>query len=406
MTIDRKDDRYIYMGENNDGMQYVCQYIVCSGSNNDPDGVNGITHLIEHYLIHSSCNNLFFNDTKIHGFTSFYYTCYYWYVFTQNEAINSFQEFDNVIDNIKEKLYNKDIFCGSKKEIVDEINYRIGESEKLSKLLFLLEDDKLEIKLPIGDVECVSKIEHRDVSDYLKSRYVSSNIYKYVYDRVNNIFSLRDMKLVKFEVPIYKKDNGVFLEKKFVNDYISEKIRMSSINQGLEDNSVKIVFKNNFNNSLLDIILGEIFLMQICNYLKKTMQISDRIEYENFFIDYEHLYFIITMNKVKTYQYTEFIKQEELYFPNILHEIIDEKGFNNTLAKIINYLINYERSAASEKEIRMDLINYSTLSYLSYNLEDHNEIVNKLKDLNYIKYYDYIFNKVQSINKDKIKIIY
>lgn len=405
--ISIKHGEVFEVGEMNDKTPYVCQYIVCTGGNDDPVGMSGMSHLVEHFLIHNTCDYDFFNTIKIHGFTSFYYTCYYWYVFTKEEAIQSFQEFEDAVNGIKKSVLKKEMFIGTKQEIMNEINYHSEANKELSKLLFLLQNDKLEIQLPIGVVKDVCEINHGDVVNYLESRYISSNTYQYIYNRKNKIFILNNNKLTKFSIGKSDINKLAIIDGKFPSKINFNNFKFLSYNHKLQNNSMKIILKNIFYNSILEIIIGEIFIMQLCDYLCTLKGFSENIKYEKLFIKKKELYFIITIINRSPSKYIQVIQKKELDINQLMHSIIDEKGFYTIIRSIKNSLKDFELSTVSEREIRLDLINYAALSYSSFNLADNIAgVVNILDKLHYNDYQSYIFYKVKLNNNESIKIIY
>ncbi|RDU23847.1 insulinase family protein [Anaerosacchariphilus polymeriproducens] len=399
-----KNEKIMFAGEENNCMPFVCQYIVRKGSNDDPLEKNGVAHLIEHYLINNSYYNSLFEGIKIHGFTSFYYTCYYWYVSTEKEVKISFQEFDQIINHIKKKNgYNKEAFIASKKEILDEIDFNQDKTNKLIELLSVLADNNNEILLPIGNAEHIRQMEHSGVVEYLNMNYNHFNSYKYVYNRKNEIFVLNEFELRRLHL-----SKNIIVEKNAINEYKFENIKIPRFLHKLENNDVKIIIKNNFYKSLYEIILGEIFLMQVCNYLSRELKLSDYITYEKFFIREDQLYFMITISEMDSIKYKDFIQVENFdECSKILNEIMEINSFKQILDSIINYFINFNQAEINEKDIRMDLINYSALGYSSYCLVNQkSDLVEMLKGLQYQEYYEYILKKVGALNKNSIKIIY
>lgn len=399
-----EDEHIIYIGEENDKYPFICQYIVNVGSNNEAVDNNGIYHLIEHYLINSSYHNVYFQNVKIHGFTHFYFTCYYWYVSSLDEAQVSLQEFENVITEVKGNSDENAIFCASKKQILEEINYHTVKNDSLYKILLALELETNLLKLPIGNINAIGKIKHSDVFNYLESGYTSININRYIYDRKYDVFTFLeeikqlDIVLSEIKVPYANKNSSV--------RYAMEKIKTSSYFHNLKGGSIKIIFKNIFGNSLTDIILGEIFLMQVCNYLKKTISFNT-IRYEKFFISEDHIYFILSIDKIEPLQYEKLIKVNELIIFDILNKIITEDGFKNIINSIIDFMEDFNSSDVDESDFRMDLVNYSALSYPSTNLiKDKSKIIKKLKQIRYDQYCKYIYDRARLINGNDIKIIY
>lgn len=123
--------------------------------------------------------------------------------------------------------------------------------------------------------------------------------------------------------------------------------------------------------------------------------LSDCIEYEKFFIKDNQFYFIITISKMESAKFMDFIQIEKFNICKTLNEIIDIKSFKKILVSVINFFMNFDQAEINEKDIRMDLINYSALAYSSYNLvKDKSDIVEILNDLYYKEYYEYIFDKV------------
>lgn len=160
MKIEKK---IIYKKEPERDTEFVCQYIVAAGSNTDLFGKNGISHFIEHFLIHLSKRSAFFNDVIIHGFTGFYYTNYYWFVHSRLEAVESFCEFEKIISDVILGAIDEELFINTKKEIEEEIVFYKEKTNKLSNIVSSLFDNIREVCLPIGKVNEVKKIEY-DIS--------------------------------------------------------------------------------------------------------------------------------------------------------------------------------------------------------------------------------------------------
>lgn len=391
--------------EESEKFPYVCQYIIGKGSNDDPYNKNGVAHILEHYLIHSSYKNDFFDKKKILGFTSFYYTCYYWYACSQEEAVKSYQKFEEMIDNAaREDNFEIEIFEHSKKEVKVEIRFQIKEDKILNTLLLVLNASEC-IFLPVGKQEDLKNIEAIDIINFINNYYISSNTYKYVFNRNNEIFYMSENNLKRFNVPFH---NIIIKKNNNINYKLSKNV--FEIYKYNIDDSIRIMFVNNFYKSFTEIILGDIFLMQLCEYLNKSLILSNSIRYEKFFIKDDMLYYIITINNIKSNRFFEYIQKiEKLHF-NIfkkLGNILDEVSYNKIMLSMIDYLLAFEHSKIDEKEIRMDLINYSILKYNAYSLVcEKMYIINSLRNLKYNEYINYIYFQIILLLENRIKIIY
>lgn len=391
----------VFIKKKNEKVAYTCQYIVCAGGNQDPVNQKGLAHLAEHAVIHRSCRNAFFRNVKIHGFTSFYYTCYYWYVNTKEEVNRSFCEFATVIEEVKNSIYQKDIFIASRQEIVDEIRYYKDKNARLYQVLSVL--DK-KISLPMGNIEQISKVTEEDMCSYLRMIYVTDTCYQYVYNEKRDIFIWKDAKWLPFHIKWDKFDNKVIKK-----ELPLRKWYIQCKNRHLEDHTVMLVIQNNFTQSLLDRIVGEIYFIQICKYLNEVLQISEQIEYENFFIKKEAQYLIITIKQVKAEWYGRLLREKEIDFVTIIKKIIEPEGFWKLRRGFLDRLIKLERSTVSEEEIRIGLIRYIGLSYVSCSLLDDElkkSLVQLLEQLEYATYVCCVRKNIEQWNKESIKLIY
>lgn len=154
----------VHAGENNEDKPWICQFIVGAGGNEDPENMGGMAHFTEHFLIHSSCMQGF--PVKVHGFTSFYYTCYYWYADSREQAMELFDRFDEVIRYVRSSQPDHSVFEETKREIVREIEYTAGRNAEIEEAVFLLRDEVPRLRLPIGCAGDVMELGFGDVQEF------------------------------------------------------------------------------------------------------------------------------------------------------------------------------------------------------------------------------------------------
>lgn len=386
--------------ENEDDKMYICQYVVSSGGNDDPPGKCGISHLIEHYLIHCSCHAIHTKYVRVHGFTSFYYTCYYWYISDIQEAKDTAHKFEDIINNIKNGSHERNVFENTKKEIVDEIELRSGDNEKVSELLDVLYDGKSKMQLPIGKIADIKEMVHSDMVDHLRKQYRNDKICTYIYDRKYNTFILNNLELEKAAI------NKIGIQNKMKNTNKENKIKVTPIMINENENNIKIIYEDSFKDGIFDIIIGEIFMMQLCEYLEEKVKLGVEVSFEKFFFNQSEMFFLIIVNQTDFDRYVDIIKKEIYDVEVIMNEVLNEKRFKEIISAFTNYLKNY-KNVVEEKEIRLELINYFALAYDSYNLiSGKKRLVNELGRMEYTEYNEYVLNKMRMMKNREIKIIF
>lgn len=372
---------------NKENSPFICQCVIGSGSNTESDGKNGIFHLIEHYVINSSYENDYFSNVKIHGYTYFYFTCYYWYSKTKEEAISSFRRFRDVLEDIC-NTSNDRIFYGSKKQIEAEIERCKDSTEILYKIMQVI-DKPQNIRLPIGNIEFINKLQHDEVVAYIKKYYLKQNMYKFIYNRSGRIFTIQNNECVDLDFD-FGRDKIYFSEKK-VNYNRRLRDSLQIYHQQLAPNSIKIMFYNNFSYSLLAVICGEIFLMLLCQYISNCIYSRVNVQYEKFFLSKEKMYYVINISELGSTKYSYLDCIRELSYKKLFNDIVDETKYNIIKDSIIKFLQDDESTIFDEEEIREDLINYALLSYPSYNLvREHMKIIDNLSRLDYIQFKSYV----------------
>lgn len=395
-------DGIIYSADmNKENCPFICQCVVGSGSNMESDGKNGLFHLIEHYLINSSYENNFFSDVKIHGYTYFYFTCYYWYSKTKEEAISSFRRFRDVLEDMCNTSDYR-IFDGSKKQIEEEIERRKDSTEMLYKVMQVI-DEPQNIRLPIGNVEFINKLQHDEVVAYIKKFYLNQNMHNFIYNRSGRIFTIKNDDFVDLDITFGR--DKTYLSKKKLNYNLRLRDSLKIYHQRLASNSIKIMFYNNFSDSLLDVICGEIFLMLLCQYIRNCTDLEINVQYEKFFLSKEKMYYVVNISELGSTQYSFLECIRELRYKKLFNDIVEEEKYNVIRDSIIKFLKDDESFVFDEGEIREDLINYAIMSYPSCNLmRDHMEIINNLSRLDYIQFKRHVSDIFLSRDVD-IKVI-
>ena len=398
------EQEIIYVCENNSNKAFLCQYIINSGSNNDPAKKNGLSHLTEHFLIHSfrKCN---FSKYIIHGFTGFYYTNYYWYTDNIVEAKNSFQAFETVINNSKEFQRDEKLFIDTKKEVEEEIIFYAKKIDNLAKVISALTDDSKVNSLPIGSVEDVRNIEFDDLVDYLHKHYIPTNVHKFFFDKTNEITNLTRLGVHSIQNKIFHTVTATSYKALEGSDIQTLDVHL--IYRAMDKNTIKIIFKDIFTDSLEEIILGEIFMMQTCEYVKKMMHSEVNITYEIIFISKHKIYYALTINNIASNDYIRILETKKIIIYDTLCILLDEDGFNKFSSCILHYLLKHDRSKVQKREIMLDLINYVTLSFDSYNIINNKEkLISFIEELSFEKYYRLIMERILNNIEKNIKILY
>lgn len=384
---------------------YACQCVVNTGSYNDPIGKNGISHIIEHFLIHYSRRNKFFENVMIQGFTGFYYTNYYWYVNDMQEAMESFVEFENIFCESVKCLKDEELFEVVKKDIEKEIIFFEQKTDKVSVVVSTLSSKDNEIFLPIGRVDDVRKMEYEDMTDYLDKYYTRSNAHKFLFDKSNKILYFTKRRFESLQIFGTTK----FAEKAKIScDAFKEMcIGIQRFKCSLEENSIKLVFKNVFVDTFAEIFIGEIFMMQICDYIKKEMGSNVRVEYEKIYICKDKIYFVLTIHGMNSDDYSSILHKQRIDIHQILQDIIEESGFKRIISYMRDYLFEYDCTKAKMHEIMMDLINYATLSYNSYNIISDKEcIIAFVRGFQYEQYCKYVYISALRMCEESLRLLY
>ena len=369
---------------------FVCQCVIGSGSNAESNDKNGIFHLIEHYVINSSYENVYFKNVKIHGYTYFYYTCYYWYSKTKEEAVGSFRWFRDVLDGIIGNTSDYRIFEGSKRQIEEEVERRKSSTDMLYKIIQVL-DAPQNVRLPIGNIDFINDMQHNEVVSCIKEFYLNQNMHKFIYDRRGEIFAIDNDEFAELNFAFGRGEKCIFKQYRNQNRFIKDSLQI--YRQQLDSNSIKILFQNNFLDSISDVVYGEIFLMLLCQYISNSVSLKGNVQYEKFFLSKEKMYFVVSISELGAMQYSCLDGIKELSYNELFDNIVDEKNYIKIRDSIIEFLQNDGNAVFDEAEIRADLINFAVLSYPSYNLmHDHTKIIGDLSKFGHIQFKNYIMD--------------
>lgn len=396
-SVDCCSKKVLIEKSENNTKPFICQYVVSSGGNEDSIGRCGLAHFIEHYLIHTLCKDIFPKTVKVHGFTSFYYTCFYWYVDSKEQGLRLFDIFDKAVMSVKQGHFDDELFQESKQEIIREIECNYEKDMDLRNIILYLGKEGQNIRLPIGYVDEVKRIESSDIEKYLSLQYNSVNVFKYIFDRDCCVYSDRDSfsKRVFIDLDVHHS---------IINDkHVSNTGNLSAVivKEEPQNDFIHILLKNNFHISFLGVMLSEVFLMQVCEYLHRKLEIRNGISYENLFVGSEKFYFVITISKNNDFKIVP--EKIEIDSIEVLKEIINPKGFKTVISNILDYLTNFNVNMISEKDIRMGLINYSIFLYPSiWLLRNREDAIEILRTLNYEYYYRYILNLYQELKEIKV----
>lgn len=175
----------------------------------------------------------------------------------------------------------------------------------------------------------------------------------------------------------------------------------------MDKNTIKIIFKDIFTDSLEEIILGEIFMMQTCEFVNKTMMSEVSITYEIIFISKNEIYYALTLDNMELNDYFHILETKEIPIYKTLSVLLNKDGFNKYSSDISHYLLEHNRAKVQKREIMIDLINYVTLSFDSYNIIKNKEkLISFIDELNYEKYHRLITEKILNNINENVKILY
>lgn len=386
-----KTDKKVFTADaEKESYPFVCQCVIGIGSNAENNDKNGIFHLIEHYVINSSYENDYFKNVKIHGYTYFYYTCYYWYSKTKEEAVDSFRWFRNILDSIIYNTSDYRIFEGSKRQIEEEIERRKSSTDLLYKIIQVL-DTPQNVRLPIGNIEFINEMQHNEVVSCIKKYYLKQNMHKFIYDRRGKIFAIDNDEFTDLNFAFGRSVKCLFKQYQNHNRFVRDSLQI--YRQQLGSNCIKVLFHNNFLNSVSDVVYGEIFLMLLCQYISNCVSLKGNVQYEKFFLSKEKMYFVVSISELSAMQYSCLDCIKELSYKELFDNIVDEKNYIKIRDSIIEFLQNDGNIVFDEAEIRADLINFAVLSYPSYNLmRDHTKIIGDLSKFDHIQFKNYIID--------------
>lgn len=127
-------------------------------------------------------------------------------------------------------------------------------------------------------MEDVRNIRFDDLISYLHEHYISTNAHKFLLDKNNEIINLTRVEVHSVQNKLFTTSTHTF------NELDRQTLETCPIYCAMDKNTIKIIFKDIFTDSLEEIILGEIFMMQTCEFVKKTMMSEVSITYEIIFI--------------------------------------------------------------------------------------------------------------------------
>lgn len=374
--------------EDNSDKLYLCQYVVCAGSNNDPIGMSGLSHYIEHFVIHTVCNGIFPAEIKIHGFTSFYYTCYYWYASTRERGIELFNVFDKSLEYLKSGNYNQEIFMGTKQEIINEIRNRKSSNEELEDVVNLLNDKVQNLRLPIGIEDEITRIQFEDISKHLGMQYKFDNIFRYIYDRTFKVFLYKEGVCNRVKI---KLEDNIREVLKSANSVRQESNACVLVKEGVHKNKIKILIKYDLDSDLINIMLKEIFVTHICEYLQRKTVNNNNVTYENLIVDRNVSFIVITVHEIGIQEFERILTEESLISWKTFINHLDVNSYNKIVCSLKTYLLDYNLENMTEKDVLLGMISYAAFEYPSiWLLENRNDAVKFLDELSYEQYWTFV----------------
>lgn len=375
--------------EDNSDKLYLCQYVVCAGSNNDPIGMSGLSHYIEHFVIHTVCNGIFPEEIKIHGFTSFYYTCYYWYASTREQGIELFNVFDNSLEYLKSGNYNQEIFMGTRQEIINEIINKKSNNEELEDVISLLNDKFQDLRLPIGIEDEITRIQFEDIIKHIGMHYRFDDIFRYIYDRAYKVYLYKEGVCNRVKVKL-KGDIREVL--KSANSVCQESSACVLVKEGVHNNKIKLLIKYHLDSDFINIMLKEIFVTQICEYLQREIGYNNNVTYENLIIDRNVSFIVITVHEIGIQEFERIIDEELISLKKFINHL-DVTSFNKIICSLKTHLLDYDIENVTDKDVLLGMISYAAFEYPSiWLLEDRNDAVKFLDELSYEQYWTFVYS--------------
>lgn len=105
--------------------------------------------------------------------------------------------------------------------------------------------------------------------------------------------------------------------------------------------------------------------------------------------------------------YFHILETKEIPIYKTLSVLLNKDGFNKYSSDISHYLLEHNRAKVQKREIMIDLINYVTLSFDSYNIIKNKEkLISFIDELNYEKYHRLITEKILNNINENVKILY
>lgn len=250
-------------------------------------------------------------------------------------------------------------------------------------------------------MEDVRNIRFDDLISYLHEHYISTNVHKFLLDKNNEIINLTRVGVHSVQNKLVTTSTHTF------NELDRQTLETRPIYCAMDKNTIKMIFKDIFTDSLEEIILGEIFMMQTCEYVNKTMMSEVSITYEIIFISKNEIYYALTLDNMEPNDYFHILETKEIPIYKTLSVLLNKDGFNKYSSDISHYLLEHNRAKVQKREIMIDLINYVTLSFDSYNIIKNKEkLISFIDELNYEKYHRLITEKILNNINENVKILY
>lgn len=375
--------------EDNSDKSYLCQYVVCAGSNSDPIGMSGLSHYIEHFVIHTICNGIFPETIKIHGFTSFYYTCYYWYVSTREQGVELFDVFDKSLEYLKSGDYNQEIFTGTKQEIINEICNKKSSNKELEEVINFLNDRVQNLHLPIGIEDNIARIQSEDTRKHISINYRFDNTFRYIYDRTYKIYLYKEGDFNRVKI---KLEGNIHEALKSTNSVYPQRNACILIKEGAHNSKVKLLIKSDLESDFINAMMKEIFVTQICEYLQRKIGYNNNVFYENLIIDRNTSFIVITINGIGIQELKRIEGEENLTSWKAFINLLDAKGFYRIICSLKTHLLNYNLQTVTEKDVMLGMTSYAAFEYPSiWLLENLNDAVKFFDELTYEQYWTFVY---------------
>lgn len=371
-----KNIDFIYDSDLND---YHFIYVVDKGKNNEKLGYDGISHLIEHIIL------ILLEEKEykaiLRGRTGFYYCLYNWTTYSYEEGIKILNEINQIIEKIKTNELNFDKQLEkAKKEVIEEcINY---SKKKLSvKKIVKSIKGKNYTGFPVGNVINISKINQKDIVDFIKNNYTDISVAIISSDE-NISYNSFDVEVDKIDT--YKED--------IVN--INDGININIENINFIGNKITLLIKSKISQTFLESILEMFIMTYLCIGLSKNLDDLITIEYEKLILGKNEKYLLIYLGSKNAMKFL--VNNKRINNECIFSHIFNRKNFDITKKAILNIYKCENQIREFDERYLKDICNLLTINeHEYYIINNTSRLVRVLQQLTYEKVMMIIFQIIK-----------